>query len=120
MEPSFDPVVYPKIQLGDQQFTVCFSTGAVIRLWKEHHIDLFDLATMNDKLTGAAALERTLCMLHAAISGNDGAPTLAQLGNMVQLADVPRLAPAITEAISKVAAQASAVKAEADSKPSVQ
>lgn len=118
MEP--DPVVYPNVTIGGKEYPLCFSAGAVISLWKEHQIDLFSLEQMNAKLSGAAALERTLCLLHAALSGTEGAPSYQQLGKLVQLADVPRLAPAITEAISKVAAQAKAAKAEQDSKPSVQ
>jgi hypothetical protein len=104
-----DPVEYPKITLGGEIFEVKFRSGDVIRLKKDLKIDLFEMG--RETLTGIDALERTLTLLQAGIS-HQCTKTLEEIGNLVDLADVPRVAEAINKAISKAATQATAPQPE--------
>lgn len=98
-----DPLEYPKITLGGETFEVKFRSGDVIRLKKDNSIDLFQMG--KETLTGIDALERTLVLFQAGIS-HQAAKSIEELGNLIDLADVPAVAEAINRAILKAAPQA--------------
>ena len=98
-----DPVEYPRITLGGETFTVKFRSGDIIRLKKNHQIDLFEMGL--EQLKGVEALQRTLMLFSAGIS-HQVTKTLEEIADLVDLADVPRVAEAINAAISKAAPQA--------------
>lgn len=105
-----DPIEYPTLTLGGERFEVKFRSGDIIRLKKTNSIDLFQMG--KETLTGVEALERTLVLLAAGIS-HQATKTVEELGNLVDLADVPRVAQAINTAILKAAPQATPANPEA-------
>lgn len=98
---EYDPISYPKVKLGDQEYEVCFTAGSVIRLKKEHSLDLNSL---DKDLKGAEAIEQTCKLLSAGIS-KQAKFTVEQIADMIDLADLPLYAQAIGEALKKVSAQ---------------
>ena len=98
-----DPIEYPRITLCGEIFEVKFRSGDIIRLKKDNKIDLFEMG--KEKLTGIDALERTLVLFQAGIS-HQATKTIEEIGNIVDLADVPLVAEAINRAISKASPQA--------------
>ncbi len=103
-----DPVQYPVIELAGTTYEVKFRAGDVIRL-KKQGIDIGENVT----LRGAEAVERTLILLQAAVS-HQAKLSIEELQDMVDWARVPEVNLCITEAISKVSAQAIALKPRID------
>lgn len=107
-----DPVEYPKVQIGEQLVEVRYTCDSIIRLKKEHEIDLEDIAKQTVK--GADAIERTVKLLAAGIA-HSVKLNLGELADLMELRDLPRYAAAINEALKKAAPQAT--PAEAKPKP---
>lgn len=103
-----DPIEYPKITLAGETFEIKFRAGDIIRLNKTSSIDLFQMG--KETLTGIDALERTLMLFQAGIS-HQVTKSIEEIGNLVDLADVPMVADAINHAILKAAPQAKALPA---------
>lgn len=107
-----DPIQYPTIQLGNEIFVVKFRVGDIIRLKKEHQIELGEMTT----LKGAEAFEQMLILLQAGIA-HQAKKTVDELADLVDLAEFPVYTDAVTQALKKASPRAAEIlnrqKAEA-------
>ncbi len=102
-----DPISYPTVTLDGQKYEVRFTAGAIIRLKKEHQIELSGLT----QVKGAEAIEQTCKLLAAGIS-KQAQLTVEQVADMIDLADLPIYVNAIGEALKKVSAQVELMNAK--------
>ena len=105
-----EAVTYPKIKLGDKEYELRFSCGSIIRLKKEHGIELDELVKKDEngepvKVKGAEAIERILTLLHAGV-GKQAALSMEQIADLIDLGDLKQYADAINEALKKASSQA--------------
>lgn len=100
MENVADPIQYPTLTLGAETFEVRFRCGDIIRLKKDHGIDIGEVK----QLKGSDALEYTLLLLSAGIA-HQAKKTVEELADMVDLAELPKVSAALTEALKKASPQ---------------
>lgn len=104
-----DPQPHPVIEFGGNKYELKFRASDVIRLKKEHQIELHEVRTF----IGAEALEKTLQTLQAAVRHQEDIP-FEKLAELVEWQRMPEVSVAIQEAISKVSSQVIALKPRLD------
>lgn len=109
-----DPIQYPKVQIGPDLVEVKFRCGDIIRLQKAG-IDIADMS----EVRGVAAMERALTLLSAGIA-HQTKKTAEELGDLIDLADLPKVSEAIGEAFRKAFSQPAASQTTQDRAPAIQ
>src|SRR5258708_39749961 len=92
-----DPQPHPIIEFGGNKYELKFRASDVIRLKKEHQIELHEVRTF----IGAEALEKRLQTLQAAVRNQEDIP-FEKLAERVEWQHMPEVNVAIQEAIYKV------------------
>ena len=104
-----DPVDYPKIKIGNTEYEVKFRSSDLIRLKKEHSIDLTERITV----TGVEAVQRTLYTLQAGIAHQQKLE-FDVLADLIPWDRIVEVNVVIQESISKLSAQALVFKPRTD------
>lgn len=107
-----DPIQYPTVNLGGQVVEVKFRVGDIIRLKKEHQIDI----TEKREMKGVEAFEHIVVMLQAGIAHKIQKST-DEIADLIDLADLSSVTDAITGAMGKAFPQAKKALEAKDSKP---
>lgn len=102
-----DPVEYPKVTLGDKIYEVKFRTGDLMRLKKEHKIELGQM----ERLQGVDAMERMIVLLQAGIA-HQAKLTVEEIADCIVIGEFPIYSEAVNLAISKASPQAAAILAK--------
>lgn len=97
---DIDPITHPRIEIGGVNYEVRFSNAALVKLWKDHQIDIFRLP--QNESVSMAMLERTLLILSAGVRPAVAPDVLLEL---TSLTDISRISEAINAALSKVIPQ---------------
>lgn len=96
-----DPVEYPTVKFNDgTQVEVKFRCGDIIRLKKDHQIDLGEQV----KLDWTDSMQRSLTILSAGIA-HQVKKTADELADLVDWANLGNVSIAINDAIKKASAQ---------------
>jgi hypothetical protein len=104
-----DPVQYPRIELGGVDYELKFRSGDVVKLFREHQIDLME----RSESRGAAALDRMQKIFQAGVA-HQVSLTLEEIGNLIPLERTLEVQLVISQALSKVMAEAIILKPRAD------
>lgn len=95
-----DQVIYPKVQIDGKEIEVRFRCGDIVRLKKDHKIDI-------EKLTSeslAANIEQTLTVLCAGIA-HATKKTAGELMDVIDFTNFKDIAQAIGESLKKAIPQ---------------
>lgn len=93
-----DPIQYPKVTIGEKEYTVRFRCGDVVRLKAQG----VDFAAMKDGF--ADKVEDAMKLLSAGIS-HEASISAESLGDMIDLAELPTISAVIGEALRKASPQ---------------
>ncbi len=114
MQPTTDPEEYPKIKLGTEEHELKFRLSDMVRLQKDHQIDLFIPA----EVKGVAALERIATVISAGLAHTGRGITPELVMDSIELGDLPIYALAVAEAQKKASPESQkALKALQDMTP---
>jgi hypothetical protein len=98
---TISPIEYPKITLDGKSYEVKFRVGDIIRLKKDHGIDI----SIKLDLKGIEAFSTGIQMLSAGLA-HEVQFSVDQLADMIPLAEFPTVLQAVTQALAKATPQA--------------
>lgn len=104
MEQLTDPMDYPKVQIGIKEYEIRFSAAAVVKLKKDHNIDL--MSGEGIKYVGAEGLEHAALLLSFGIAHDPDKLSKEQILEMVDLGQWADLYVAIQESQKKASDRA--------------
>lgn len=116
-----DPVSYPKVRLAGHECEVRFSCGALIRLKKEHQLDLDQLVTKDPEtgevvpVRGVQAIEQVILLLHAAI-GKQLGMSAEDIADQIDPGELKPYSEAVTDGLKKALRQVEPAN-QAETKP---
>lgn len=112
MDEVTTPVTSPKITIGGKEYELRFRLSDVIKLWKDHQIDI------SKRVEGAEAFARVPYLLAAAIAHSGNGLTADQIAEAIDLGEMPiyleQLIAAQKKATPAALAAAARMKTEAD------